>query len=78
MRYVEYREPKQTSGATQKVIAAIAVLGFLLMLGIAGAIETQPDPTCEDYQAQQDWELALHNGCPFTDENGVYLYTWTP
>ena len=77
MRYVEYREPR-TSSATQKVIAAIAVLGFLLMLGIGGAIETQAEPTCADYQAAQDWELALRNGCPFTDEEGNYLYTWTP
>lgn len=58
----------------------VAVIGFLLMMflvmGFAGAIETQPDPTCADYQAQQNWQLALHNDCPFTDENGNYLYTW--
>lgn len=39
MRYIEYREPKQTSGATQKVVGIIGVFGFLAMLGIAGWIE---------------------------------------
>jgi hypothetical protein len=62
----------------QKVVGIAALFGFLAIIGIAGAIETQPNPTCADYQAAQDWELALHNGCPFTDEEGNYLYTWTP
>ena len=62
----------------QKVVGIASVFAFLALLGIAGSIETQSNPTCADYQAQQDWELALHNGCPFVDENGVYLYTWTP
>jgi hypothetical protein len=62
----------------QKTLAVIALFGFLLMLGIAGAIETQPNPTCADYQASQDWELALRNDCPFTDSQGNYLYTWQP
>ena len=62
----------------RKVVGIASVFGFLALLGIAGAIETQDMPTCEDYQAQQDWELALHNGCPFTDDEGNYLYTWTP
>ena len=62
----------------QMFLSILFIVGIFAMLGIAGAIETQPNPTCEDYQAQQDWELALHNGCPFVDENGVYLYTWTP
>lgn len=62
----------------QKVVGIASVFGFLALLGIAGAIETQDMPTCEDYQSQQDWERALHNGCPFVDESGNYLYTWTP
>lgn len=62
----------------QTFLGLLFIVGLLAMMGIAGAIETQPNPTCEDYQAAQDWELALHNGCPFTDEEGNYLYTWTP
>ena len=62
----------------QMFLSILFIIGIFAMLGIAGAIETQPNPTCEDYQAQQDWELALHNGCPFTDAEGNYLYTWTP
>ena len=62
----------------QTFLGLLFIVGLLAMMGIAGAIETQPNPTCEDYQAQQDWERALHNGCPFTDEEGNYLYTWTP
>jgi hypothetical protein len=62
----------------QTVLGIAFIVAIFAMMGIAGAIETQPNPTCADYQAQQDWELALHNGCPFTDEEGNYLYTWTP
>lgn len=62
----------------QTVLGVAFIVAIFAMMGIAGAIETQADPTCEDYQAQQDWELALHNGCPFTDEEGNYLYTWIP
>ena len=62
----------------QTFLGLLFIVGLLAMMGIAGAIETQPNPTCDDYQAQQDWERALHNGCPFTDESGDYLYTWTP
>ena len=62
----------------QKTLAVIALFGFLAMLGIAGAVEGQAEPTCNDYQAAQDWQRALHNGCPFTDSEGNYLYTWTP
>jgi len=60
------------------VVGTFFVLCLLALIGIAGAVEGQPTPTCDDYQAAQDWELALHNGCPFTDEEGNYLYTWTP
>lgn len=62
----------------QKVVGIAGLFALVAMMGIAGAIETQDEPTCADYQAAQDWELALYNNCPFTDENGVYLYTWTP
>jgi hypothetical protein len=62
----------------QTVLGVLFIVAIFAMMGIAGAIETQPNPTCADYQAAQDWELALHNGCPFTDEEGNYLYTWTP
>jgi hypothetical protein len=62
----------------QMFLSILFIVGIFAMLGIAGAIETQPNPTCADYQAAQDWELALRNGCPFTNENGDYLYTWTP
>ena len=61
-----------------RVAAIFALLVFLGFLGLGGMVETQDNPTCEDYQAAQDWELALHNNCPFIDENGEYLYTWTP
>lgn len=58
----------------------VAVLAFsalmLLIMGTAGAIETQDEPTCADYQASQDWQSAWENGCPFVDESGNYLYTW--
>lgn len=62
----------------EKVVAIVGVFGFLVVMGIVGAIETQTNPTCADYQAEQNWELAFHNECPFTDEDGNYLYTWTP
>ena len=62
----------------RKVVGIAGLFALVAMMGIAGAIETQDEPTCADYQAAQDWELALYNNCPFTDENGVYLYTWTP
>ena len=62
----------------QTFLGLLFIVALFAMMGIAGAIETQPNPTCEDYQAAQDWELALHNGCPFTDDEGNYLYTWTP
>ena len=62
----------------QMVLSILFLVGIFAMLGIAGAVEGQPTPTCDDYQAAQDWERALHNGCPFTDENGNYLYTWEP
>lgn len=61
-----------------RVVAVFALLVFLGFVGLAGMVETQADPNCEDYQAAQDWELALHNGCPFTDDSGNYLYTWEP
>jgi len=51
---------------------------LLALIGIAGAIETQPNPTCADFQASQDWESAWQNDCPFTDSDGNYLYTWEP
>jgi hypothetical protein len=55
------------------IALAISTLG---VMGIAGAIETQDIPTCSDYQLNQDWQSAWENSCPFTDNNGNYLYTW--
>ena len=54
------------------------VLGIFAMLAIAGAIETQDLPTCEDYQASQNWQAAWEKNCPFQDSNGNYLYEWMP
>lgn len=62
----------------QKTLAVIALFGFLAMLAIGGAIETQAEPTCDDLQVSQDVERAWQMGCPFTDAEGNYLYTWTP
>lgn len=62
----------------QKFLSLLFILGIFAMLGIAGYVEGQPNPKCEDYQSQGDWERALHNNCPFTDKNGNYLYTWLP
>ena len=62
----------------QKVVGIAGVFGFVALLAIAGAIETQDIPTCEDHQASQNWQAAWENGCPFQNENGDYLYTWQP
>jgi hypothetical protein len=62
----------------QNIVSIVFIVGLLAMLGIAGAVETQDFPTCEDHQASQDWQAAWKNGCPFQDDNGNYLYTWTP
>jgi hypothetical protein len=62
----------------QMVLGILFLFGLLAMMGIAGAIETQAEPTCDDLQVSQDVERAWQMGCPFTDENGNYLYTWTP
>ena len=62
----------------QTVLGIAFIVGLLAMMGIAGAIETQDMPTCEDYQASQNWQAAWENGCPFQNENGDYLYTWQP
>lgn len=62
----------------QKLLSLLFIFGIFAMLGIAGYVEGQPNPTCDDYQTQGDWERALHNNCPFIDKNGDYLYTWIP
>jgi hypothetical protein len=54
------------------------VVGLLVMISFAGAIETQDIPTCKDYEISQDWESAWQNNCPFKDEQGNYLYEWMP
>jgi Na+-transporting methylmalonyl-CoA/oxaloacetate decarboxylase gamma subunit len=60
-----------------EAVSVIAFLTFMIaVMGIVGAIETQDFPGCEDYQAEQNWEAAWKNGCPFQDEQGNYLYTW--
>lgn len=33
---------------------------------------------CATLQANNDWQTALDAGCPFTDNDGNYLYTWEP
>lgn len=62
----------------EKVVGIIGVFGFLALLGIAGAIETQDIPTCADFELTQNWQEAWENGCPFQNENGDHLYTWQP
>ena len=72
----------------QKVLSVIALVGFLAMLGVAGAIETQPDPVsgCDTLHAQHmsnpnDIDIvqaAWDNGCPFYDKDGQHLYQWLP
>tara|TARA_R110000803_G_C11884127_1_gene310127 strand:+ start:354 stop:566 length:213 start_codon:yes stop_codon:yes gene_type:complete len=58
------------------VFGSLAIFGILGLMGIVGAIETQDTPTCNEYQAEQNWQLAQRNGCPFEDSDGNYLYTW--
>jgi hypothetical protein len=60
----------------QMVLGILFLFGLLAMMGIAGAVETQDEPTCADFQASQDWESAWQNDCPFTDSDGNYLYQW--
>lgn len=60
----------------QTVLGLAFIVVVLAMMGLAGAIETQDMPTCEDYQASQNWQAAWENSCPFQDENGNYLYIW--
>jgi hypothetical protein len=62
----------------QNFLGLVFVLILLGMLGIAGAVETQELPTCNDHQAAQNWQGAWKDGCPFQDEQENYLYTWTP
>ena len=75
----------------RKVVAIASVFGFLSLLGIAGAIETQPNPASDsecDAIYHAVWVLennparvdlihtAFDLGCPFEDSEGEYLYTW--
>jgi hypothetical protein len=62
----------------ERVLGFAFVAGLLVMLGFAGYIETQDTPTCSDYVSSQNWQAAWENNCPFKDEQGSYLYTWTP
>lgn len=76
----------------EKVVAIASVFGFIAILGIAGAIETQPNPATdaqcdsiyhavmilEDNPARESLiHTAWDLDCPF-DNEGEYLYTWTP
>jgi len=77
----------------QTVLGLAFVVGLLATMGLAGYVETQPniatDEQCNDiYHAV--WILednparidlihkAYDLGCPFENENGEYLYEWTP
>ena len=75
----------------QTVLGVAFVVGLLAMMGVAGAIETQPNPATDEqcnsiYHAVYILEdnparlpligTAWDLGCPFEDENGNYLYTW--
>jgi hypothetical protein len=77
----------------QTVLGAAFIVGLLGAMGVAGAIETQPNPAtdeqCNDiYHAVyilQDSPARLpliHTAwelsCPFENEEGEYLYTWEP
>jgi len=75
-----------------QAVAGVAIIaGLLGAMGIAGAIETQPNPAtdeqCNDiYHAVYILEnnpariplihLAFDLGCPFEDGDGNYVYTW--
>lgn len=76
----------------EKVVAIASVFGFIAILGIAGAIETQPNPATdaqcdsiyhavmilEDNPARESLiHTAWDLDCPF-DNEGEHLYTWTP
>jgi hypothetical protein len=75
----------------QTVLGVAFVVGLLAMMGVAGAIETQPNPAtdeqCNDIYhavylldgnpARVDLiHTAFDLGCPFEDSEGNYLYTW--
>jgi hypothetical protein len=75
----------------QNVAGVAIIAGLLGAMGIAGAIETQPNPAtdaqCNDiYRAVYILEnnpariplihLAFDLGCPFEDGDGNYVYTW--
>ena len=77
----------------RKVVAIASVFGLLSLLGIAGAIETQPNPASDSecdaiyhavylLQDSPDYLSLIHTaherGCPFEDSEGEHLYTWTP
>ena len=73
----------------ERFLGILFLAGLLAMMGIAGAIETQSDPITVDCDALHAQHIAnpndldtvsraWDNGCPFTDENGQYLYEWIP
>ena len=66
----------------RNLVTFLSLLAFLSIWGIAGYVEGKTPATntntCAEFQASQDWESAWDKGCPFTDSNGNYLYTWEP
>ena len=77
----------------ERVLGATFIIGLLAAMGIAGHIETQPNPAsnaqCDaiyhavyvlDGNPARDSliQTAWDLNCPFEDENGNYIYTWEP
>ena len=69
------------------VVTFAALVGFLSIWGIAGYIDGKTEvPTCKTLHSKiianpndlDAIQLAWNNNCPFQDEDGNYLYTWTP
>ena len=71
----------------KSVVIFVVVVAFLSIWGIAGYLEGEtPNTTCDALHTKiianpndlDSIKLAWYNDCPFQDENGEYLYTWTP
>jgi len=75
----------------QSVLGVAFIVGLLGAMGIAGAIETQPNPATDEqcdsiYHAVYILDgnparvdlihTAFDLGCPFEDSEGNYIYTW--
>jgi len=69
------------------VVTFVALVAFLSVWGIAGYVDGKiQDTSCDSLHTKiianpndlDAIQLAWNNNCPFQDENGEYLYTWTP